>query len=630
MSSAENIATPIASVPDEGSSSHTLKKPAALITLGLITLTFLIYLPTLHNSFVNFDDDFYIYANPHVQQGLTWHGVVWAFTSTEGGNWLPATWLSFMSTASLFGISPFAYHATNLLLHILNVVLLFLMLGKATGQLARSTVVAALFAVFPLNVEAVAWATERKSVLSTAFFFSALFAYGWYTRRPSVGRYLAVVVAFALGLMTKAWFVSFPFALLLLDFWPLARLGTNEQGETNRLSFGAVFTRLVWEKIPLFLMAFADIAIAIWAARKGGAFTIATARAPFTLRFENALWSYFGYIKKALWPTSLAIVYPFPTQLFAIWKVLFAATFLIAISAVVWLCRRHRYLITGWLWFLGVLFPLIGFVQTGPQSMADRWAYLSFLGLFVVAVWGLSDWFATVKIPRAAIAGVTAGVLTAYGAIALVQTTYWRDGFTVFSHAVAVTGVNGPARVNLGAQYEQMGRMDLAMAQYQQAVLDMPTLSTAHYNYARLLDDNNRQPEAIAELNLALENTTEPAELARVHNNLGSIYSRQGHRDEAFSEFSLAIDCDPTNVYALLNRGMSEYNKHDLGSAEQDFYRSVQQQPTPMTWYTLGMIREEEGKPEGAREAYEAALHLKPDLTDAAERLQKLQHPPLP
>ena len=607
-------AAPAANTSAGGASNQT----TILIALALIAATAALYARTLHNGFISYDDYDYISANPLVRGGLSWHGIVQAFTSTDQANWFPLEWTSLMATSQLFGIAPWAYHLTNLGLHCLNVALLFLLLQKATGRLARSATVAALFAAFPMNVEAVAWATERKSVLSVFFLLLALAGYGWYVRKPSTIRYLAIAVPLALGLMTKAWLVTSPFALLLLDYWPLDRFGDAKSTHREQASF----LNLVLEKVPLFLLACATTAMGLYAARAGGAFAIATAHAPFSLRLENALWSYLAYVLKGLWPSRLALLYPFPQHLFPLWRMVAAASFLLGVTAIAWADREKRYLLTGWLWFLGILFPVIGLIQTGTQSMADRWAYLAFIGLFAAAVWGLADLAAGLRLPRTAVAALAGIVIAAYAAIAFVQTGYWLNSFTVFAHAVEVTKANGPARVNLGVEYERAHRPDLAFQQYEQAVADTPNLSTAHFNLARMLDQQQRPIEAVAEYQKAIANTNVPHEIAEAHTGLGMIYFNMNLPGQALDEFSAALVADPMQVYPRIDRGMIEYREGKLDAAREDFTRAVQILPTPMTWYTLGRVLEDQKNWEPAANAYRTALQMNPNLSDAPTHLQ--------
>lgn len=595
------------------------------IAVALAVVTFAVYFRTLRNGYISYDDYDYITSNPLVREGLTWHGIARAFTTFDQSNWFPMEWISLMATSQFFGLSPAAYHLTNLVLHIADVILLFLLLQKATGRIARSGIVAALFAVFPLNVEAVAWATERKSVLSVFFLLLALAAYGWYLKRPGVARYVAIAIPFALGLMTKAWLVTFPFALLLLDYWPLYRFGKRGSQDAPEPARRAIFGELIVEKIPLFFMSFVTIFIGIRAARAGDALAISTAHAPFSLRFENALWSYLAYVVKGIWPARLAIIYPFPQHSYAEWQMAGAAVFLVGVTALVWRAREKRYLLVGWLWYLGVLFPVIGLIQTGTQSMADRWAYISFWGLFAAAVWAFADLAAKVHIPRAVTATFACAVLVAYGCVSFVQTGYWRDGVTLYTHALSVTQNNGPVHVNLGVEYERMGRFDLALQQYQLAVDATPDLGVAHFNLARLLAAQHKFIEAAAEYELAIKNTGVPHEIDEAYVGLGSVYEEMNLPSRAIQDFSTALAANPDDVYALLDRGMIEYRLGDLGGARKDFQRSVEITPTPMTWYVLGTILEQQKDLPAAMGAYQSALRMAPGLAQAQQRLSALR-----
>ncbi len=596
------------------------------IALALAVITFAVYFRTLQNGYISYDDYDYITSNPLVRQGLTWHGIAQAFTTFDQSNWFPMEWLSLMATSQFFGLSPAAYHLTNLVLHIADAVLLFLLLQKATGRAARSGIVAALFAIFPLNVEAVAWATERKSVLSGFFLLLALAAYGWYVRHPGVARYFAIVIPFALGLMTKAWLVTFPFALLLLDYWPLYRFGRRGSQDAPESAPRAIFGELVVEKIPLFFLSFATVFIGIRAARAGDALAISAAHAPLLLRFENALWSYLAYVLKGIWPARLAIIYPFPQHFYAAWQMACAAAFLIGVTALVWRARAKRYLLAGWLWYLGVLFPVIGLIQTGTQSMADRWAYISFWGLFAAAVWGIADLAAKLRVPRAVTAAVACAVLSAYACVSFVQVGYWFDGLTLYTHALAVTHDNGPVHVNLGVEYERMGRPDLAFQQYSEAVDATPDLGIAHFNLARLLAAQHKFIEAAAEYELAIKNSGVPHEIDEAYVGLGGVYVEMNLPSRAIQDFTTALAANPEDVYALLDRGMIEARQGDFDDARRDFQRSIEITPTPMTWYVLGTIYEQQKNFPAAIEAYESALRMNPNLAQAQQRLSALQH----
>jgi protein O-mannosyl-transferase len=590
-----------------------------LLAFILVTVTLLLYAPSLRNGFINFDDSDYIAQNSRVLHGLSWNNLAWAFTTTFQGNWHPLTWLSLMATAQFFGPKPLGFHLVNLLLHILNVVLLFFLLQKATGFLLRSVTVAALFAVLPLNVEAVVWASERKSVLSTTFLVLALLAYGWYARKPAVGRYLGMMALFILSLLAKSMMVTLPFALLLVDYWPLERAGTSP-GDGKR------WLKLGMEKIPLLVIALADTVMAIYAGHRGGALDAYNGNAPLGLRAENALWSYIAYIVKGIWPSHLAIIYPFPRHGLPGSKIITAGLLLLAITAAVWRWREKRYLLSGWLWFLGTLVPVIGIIQTGPQSIADRWAYVSFLGLFVIIVWLAADCAAQIALPHAALVVPTLAILCGYAWVSHVQIGYWRSSYTVFSHALAVTTGNGYAENNLGIALEyEMGRPELAVQHYQAATALTPELPTAHYNFGTALEDEDRLDEAQREYELAIKYSWNGNQSAQAHNNLGTLFVKRNEPAAAFREFSAAIRSDPAYDYSYLNRAMLEYRERNLDAAQQDIERATQLMPTAGTYFWLGRVFEERGDLQSAAAAYRDALRINPGFNQASARLNALQ-----
>ena len=542
-----------------------------MIALCLVIIAFAVYEPSLHNAFVNFDDPSYISQNAHVAQGLTWSNLKWAFTTSQESNWHPVTWISLMATSQIFGLKPVGFHFVSLILHAFNVGLLFFLLQKATRHVWRSAVVACLFAVFPMNVEAVAWAMQQKGVLATSFLLLTLLAYGWYAKRASAGRYFLVLLLFATSLMIKPIFVTLPFALLLLDYWPLNRLlpGQSEStapGKEDPASEWKQFGRLALEKLPLLILAAGGVFATLYAARVTGMLTASMAIKPLSLRIESALWSYLQYIVKTVWPARLAVIYPFPDSV-ATWKVITASAALIAITFLVWRFREKRYLVTGWLWFLGTLVPVIGVVHTGPQSMADRWAYDADLGLFVMSVWLVAEWAEKIRLPHWTLAGASSFVILAYALVSYAQIGYWRDSFTLFSHTLAVTTRNGAAEDNLGSALEDMGRSDLAMPHFQTALEYLPQYSTAHYNVATMLQKQHRDDEAKAEYRLALAYTISKEEASRIHNNLGAMDLRANQPAAALPEFDRRASLRTLRTSSvMLNRGRSRISPGKSGS----------------------------------------------------------------
>ena len=366
-------------------------KRIVIYCLLLVAGTLAVYNPVVVNGFIDFDDSAYLLKNSHVQSGLSWDTVKWSLTTFHESNWHPLTWMSHALDCQIFHLNPVGHHYTNVLLHAANAVLLFLLLWRATGSVGASLLVAALFAVHPVNVESVAWAAERKNVLSMFFFLLAIHAYDRYARTGRRSLYLVLVFLFALGLMAKPQIVTLPFVLLLWDYWPLQRIGTGADGSGSlAASTPRSVMFLIWEKLPLFVLAAADSVVTAIAQHKGKAVR-SISEFSMSARLENAVVSYVRYIGKAFWPSRLAPMYPRPEGLLPVWQVVAAAALLLLLSALVLARRDRRYLVVGWLWFLGTLVPMIGLITVGDQAMADRYAYLPFIGLSVAVVWVLDD-----------------------------------------------------------------------------------------------------------------------------------------------------------------------------------------------------------------------------------------------
>jgi tetratricopeptide (TPR) repeat protein len=588
------------------------RSPVILIAILLVAGTALLYSPTLRNDFVNYDDPAYVTSNFHVQQGLTASALKWAFTSTDEANWHPLTWISHMADVSLFGLRPAGHHAQSVFWHALNVLLLFLLLTSVTGFVGRSALVAGLFAVHPLNVESVAWVAERKTVLSTFFLLLALAAYGWYAKQPRASRYVLVAVCFSLGLMAKPTVITFPFMLLLLDYWPLDRFPLTR------------FSKLVIEKLPLFVLSAASAAITVYAQRAGGAVGAAELL-PFSMRLKNAICSYLIYIDKAIWPSRLAVFYPHPEGSLALWKVLVAAFVLVLLSARFWRLRQRRYLWGGWLWFIGTLVPMIGLVQVGRQARADRYAYFSYWGLLVIAVWLIAEVSQRIPLRRVARVAFAVAVLLGYAAGAFTQIGYWRNSYTLFTHAIEVTGDNGVAEGNLGSALAEMGRADLALPHLERAAGLIPTLGTVHYDLGILRQQRNDLEAAESEYRLALRYASDQREAAQTHNNLGTLCSQLGRTTEAVTEYSEAIRLNPGEQNSYLGRGMIERQQEAMDAALRDFVSAAQIAPSAAALYWQGRVLEEQGRVADAASAYDNALRLAPDFQDARARLENLK-----
>jgi len=399
------------------------------ICIALVLVTFALYWPVRHHAFINYDDPLYVTHNPNVKAGLTWHGVVWAFRATEAHNWHPLTWLSHMLDCQLFGPNPGAHHLVNVAFHALNAVLLYLVLGRMTGAWWRSAAVAALFALHPLQVGSVAWIAERKNLLSTSFWLLTLWAYARYaeatTRASKRNAYSLALVCFALGLMCKPMLVTVPFVLLLLDGWPL-----------RRLQLATLGSRLV-EKLPFFALGAASSAATIWAATSEAQERSFSSlhRLPLGLRIENALISYLRYLGKMIWPVGLSVFYPYPTA-WPLWLALLSALALalITLSALRWAARCPP-LLVGWLWFMGTLVPVIGLVQVGVQSMADRFMYVPMIGLLIAIVWGVSELSLRWNVPKPVVSVVAAMVLVACATLTRLEVRRWKDTETLLKTA---------------------------------------------------------------------------------------------------------------------------------------------------------------------------------------------------
>lgn len=608
------------SAASPGDLEAAVQRSGLVISLLFFLGTILLYIPALQNGFVSYDDPAYVLSNSHVLQGLSWLNIKWAWTATIEANWHPLTWISHMLDVQFFGLNPRGHHFDNVLLHALNVALLFQVFRKATSSLSRSAIVAALFAAHPLNVECVAWIAERKSLLSMLFLLLTFLAYQAYVQQRSFIRYAVVFVSFALGLSAKPMVITLPVLLLLWDYWPLARASVS-QTERSR----PVLVKLVAEKIPLFLLAAASAWITLYAQRKGGALG-STAVLPLSQRLGNAIVSYVAYIGKFIWPTRLAVFYPHPEGSLAIWKVLLAVVVLVAITALIWRARKERpWLLSGWLWYLVAMFPMIGAVQVGRQAMADRYAYLPFVGLFIIGVWGGAELFAALKFQRAPKMIVTGAALVAYASITIVQIGYWHDSYALFSHAVAVTSRNGLAEGNLGAALVSMGRPDLALSHLEAAEQFAPQLSTPHYDLGVLSQQQGNLGAARQQYELALKYSADPTEIVQTHNNLGFVLMNLNQLPTAENEFTAALQIVPDKQNSLLGRGMVEFQEGKMDAAVSDLTRATQISPSAIAEFWLGRTCEAQHKWGAATLAYQAALQIAPQMVEATQGLQRVR-----
>jgi len=502
-----------------------------LLSLILVIITVAIYFRVNHYPFVNYDDTLYVTQNAHVQDGLTWVTVRWAFTTYHVGTWHPVTWLSHALDCQLFDLDPAGPHDVNLLLHVLNVVLLFWVLLRATGFSGCSFMVAALFALHPINVESVVWIAERKNSLSMLFFLLALGAYRWYASDRQVARYALVAVLFALGLMAKPQVITFPFVLLLWDYWPLRRLSPAADQRSRGRTISD-FSQLVWEKTPLFALAGISAAVTMSAQRADGTKTWY----PFGLRVEYALVSYVDYMSKALWPVRLSAFYPHPDYV-PLRQAALAMLVLALVTALTIANRRRRpYLLVGWLFFLGTLVPMLGLEGVGyqgKQGIADRYAYLPFIGLFIMICWAVAEWAQQKHLPAAVLRVVSVAVLLALGIAAYRQVGYWHDNVTLWSHAVQVTDGNFLAENNLGKALVAEGRADEAVSHFYKAVAIYPDDPVGNLNIGIYEQTEGNFSAAIERYKKTISLTRDPELKAAAWNNMAAAYRQLGDLADA-------------------------------------------------------------------------------------------------
>jgi tetratricopeptide (TPR) repeat protein len=637
-----------------------------VVCILLALVVWAVFGQTRHFEFVNFDDGRLIYENAAIIHGLSWDGVIKAFTHINADEWWPLTTLSHMLDCQLYGLEPGGHHLTNVLLHAATAILLFLVFRNLTGAFWPSAFVAAVFAVHPLRVESVAWVTERKDVLSGLFFVLTLGAYARYVRRsevrsltsgldhlPSSNFYLLSLFFFALGLLSKTMLVTLPFVLLLLDYWPLRRVTSDGWRVT-----GIIWRRLIIEKLPFLLLSAAACAATILA-QKG---TIQTGLdLGFSARIGNAVVSYASYLGQMVYPFGLAVFYPHPGNQLSGETVFWCLVILLLISGGVMRWQRVRpYLLVGWLWYLGMLVPVIGFLQVGIQARADRYTYLPQLGLYIMVAWGAVDLCRNWRWRRVVLPTAATLILTGLMFLAHVQTGYWRDSVSLWSHTLDCTSGNFLAHHTLGSALATQGKSDEAIPHYVAALRINPDYPDTHYNLGVALTRLGKRNEAVQHYERALQ--LKP-DYAQAHNNLGLELAAQGKAAEARRHFEQALQFKPDYAdahhnlgFALfthgkvneaipyyeralqLNPGDAETHEHlglaygrvgRIAEAEQEFRRVLQLKPEARTHLNLGRSLLQQGKPQAAAVEYEAAVRLSPDLPMALNDLAWLRatHP---
>jgi protein O-mannosyl-transferase len=597
-------------------------KRYSVSSLLLVLSTLALYNQVNSNAFINCDDDRYVTENPYIRNGLTWDAFKWSLTSTaQGGFWHPLTWLSHALDVQLFHFNPAGHHFVSLLIHSLNVVLVFLLLAYATQRLGASFFVAALFALHPLNVESVAWAAERKNVLSTFFFLAAIAAYGWYTRHPNWKRYLAVACLFICGLASKPMVVTLPFALLLLDYWPLERLRRGDSAqlssatEAKPLSLSAA----IGEKLPLLALSGLASFVTVFAQKSAGA----TRAFSLSVRLENAIVAYATYLQKLIWPIRLTPVYPHPGDSLAAWQIVLSGAVLLAVTGFAWSSSR-RYLIVGWLWFLGILFPTIGLIQVGDQSMADRFAYIPELGIFVMIVWSFSDLLDARKIPLAWRMVPSAIVLLAFAAVTHRQLGYWNNSYDLWSHAIQVTKSNFIAEDNLGGALLLEGKEEEAYPHFEAAARINPRDPLSRGNLGTYAQSHGRFQEAAEQYRTALTLTSDHGLLAQNHANLGAALRAMGQDGLARNSFEESLRNNPNQVNAWLGLGLLAQEDGKFQEAIFDLSRSVELEPTGHGYLLLGRVMVQANRRAEALAAYQQALKIDPEMNEARQAEEDL------
>ncbi|PYJ52886.1 MAG: hypothetical protein DME82_15425, partial [Verrucomicrobia bacterium] len=567
--------------PQAKSRAH---RQALGVCIFLVAITWLVFAQTVRYDFVNYDDSEYVYANPNITHGLSIHGVIHAFAGRHWDNWHPLTTVSHMLDCQLYGLHPGGHHLTNILLHTIAVVLLFLVLQQMTGAIWRSAFVAAVFAIHPLRVESVAWISERKDVLSAVFFMLTLGAYVRYAKSPSTGRYLTMSILFALGLMSKSMLVTVPFVLLLLDYWPLNRF-------TKRSS-----RQLILEKVPLLALSAAAGVATLLVQRSSLA---VVERLPVVSRIGNGLVSCVIYVKQMIWPVGLAVFYPhpgdqLPVDQLPIWEIALAAM-LLALASVGVIVLRHKfpYFVTGWFWYLVMLLPVVGLIQVGSQAHADRYTYLPQIGLYILITWAVADLTASRR--QRGRAAIIVGVLSWR---AWVQTSYWRDSETLFSHALAVTSNNDVAENNLGIFLKRKGRLDEAITHLQTLVKEHPNDAETHYNLGNALLKKGDSQSAIAAYEKAISIKLRYPD---AHYNLGIALDRNGQIDEAIAHYQQAVREDPhyAEAYYLLGNDFLEKARTDDAIAAYE--QALKSRPAyPEVQNNIGFALLQKGRPSEA------------------------------
>lgn len=619
------------------------------IYAGLIVSTLLVFWQVGNFDFVNYDDNFYVYENPNVLNGLSGDSFIWALTTNYKGYWQPLTWLSLIINSQLFGPGPGGFHLVNVFLHLASTLLLFAVLKKMTGSIWQSAFVAAAFALHPMHVESVAWIAERKDVLSTLFLLLTLTAYINYVKytphltgrntnsmkkRPLLW-YLLALLLFLLGLLAKPILVTVPFLLLLLDYWPLGRFDQERSRKASsrkkHKSLSAhdkrrILYRVIIEKIPFFVLSAVSVVVTFLTQRAGG-LIVGINKIPLMERIINALFSYAAYIGKLFWPFNLAVNYPFNSNTVAdttIVELLLYILLLAGVSLVVFYFRsRRKYMPVGWLWFLGTLIPVIGLVQFTGSSHADRFTYIPYIGLFIMISWGLPDLLAKWRFKKHALAITAVIALTALGIIAYRQTGFWKNGITLFSRATRVTNDDYFSHYNLGVAFEKDGRLQDAADSLNQAIRLKPDFMEANYNLGNVYTNLGRYDDAIQAYQQAVK--LKP-DFADVYYNLGNANLTLRRYQEAIEAYRQAIKFKQNFADAYFNLGSAYLDLGYYQEAIEAYRQLLRMTPDsapdlPEIYSNLSVAYYKQGRYQEAIESLKEAVKIEPDYTDAHANL---------
>jgi tetratricopeptide (TPR) repeat protein len=583
------------------------------ICLALTLTTTVVFHQVCTYNFINYDDHKYVYKNPNIQANITLEAIKWAFTTGYTANWHPLTWLSHMLDWQLFGSKPAGHHLTNLIFHIANTLLLFIVLKQMTHRIWASAFVAALFALHPLHVESVAWVAERKDVLSTFFWMLTMWAYVRFVSRPKISSYLLVVVFFALGLMAKPMLVTLPFVLLLLDYWPLTRVSFKRQ---------AIY-HLIQEKIPLFVLSALSSVITFLVQRSGGAIA-KLAGLPLKFRIFNAIISYIEYIKKMIWPVRLAVFYPHPDRNISILYAVISAIFLLAVTILILrFAKNRRYLVTGWFWYLGTLLPVIGLVQVGQQALADRYSYITLTGLFIIIAWGLPDLLAKWQYRKTALTLSALVIILVMSICTYFQVRHWQNSLTLFQHALDSTKDNYIAHERIAAWLCGQSRLDEAIYHYKRAIEMNPRDADVYLELGAVFVAKGKFDEAVKYFDESLR--IKP-DFADAHTTIGRALALQSNLDEAVVHFAEALRLDPHSAQAHYHLGKTLVQAGKIDEAITHFEEALRLNPDwvePMNDLAWFLVTSKEttihnaDKAIGlARRACELTDYKKPGLLD--------------